>query len=171
MDDHNYNNNYDNNDDDKNDDIDHELIESLLVSIAELQAKTRRLEMENQRLVSLLSNMKEAHFRENAERILQLEDENTRLKLKVEDLEDDQRGKEGKMSEMIDAVSSRAAQAEKKNLDLQRTQQEQKNTIEALKVPATLPQILLQHQHKPLINSITRIVLESLFIEIEMMAQ
>ena len=109
-----------------------------LVPIVGLQAKTRRLEMENQRLVSLLSNMKEAHFRENAERILQLEDENTRLKLKVEDLEDDQRGKEGKMSEVIDAVSSRAAQAEKKNLDLQRTQQEQKNTIEALKANSTI---------------------------------
>ena len=118
-----------------------------LVPIVGLQAKTRRLEMENQRLVSLLSNMKEAHFRENAERILQLEDENTRLKLKVEDLEDDQRGKEGKMSEVIDAVSSRAAQAEKKNLDLQRTQQEQKNTIEALKANSTI-------YHLTLLNSI-----------------
>lgn len=104
------------------------------MSTADLQAKARRLEMDNQRLVSLLSNMKEAHFRESAERILQLEDENTRLKLKVEDLEHDQRGKEGKMAEMIDAVSSRAAQVEKQNQDLQRSHQEQKNTIEALKV-------------------------------------
>ena len=99
------------------------------------QAKTRRLEMENQRLVSLLSNMKEAQFRENAERILQLEEDNTRLKLKVEDLEQDQRGKEGKMSEMMDSVTTRAAIADKKNVDLQRTHQEQKNQIEALKVP------------------------------------
>jgi len=97
------------------------------------QAKTRRLEMENQRLVSLLSNMKEAQFRENAERILQLEEDNTRLKLKVEDLEQDQRGKEGKMSEIMDSVTTRAAIADKKNVDLQRTHQEQKNQIEALK--------------------------------------
>ena len=104
------------------------------ITAVDLVGKTRRLEMENQRLVALLSNMKEAHFRENAERILHLEGENTRLKIKVEDLERDQRSKEAKVSELINASTSRAVEIERQKDDLQRNNNELKNVVESLKV-------------------------------------
>jgi DNA repair exonuclease SbcCD ATPase subunit len=109
----------------------------------DLLSKTRRLEMENQRLVALLSNMKEAHFRENAERILHLEGENTRLKLKMEELEREQRGKDMKITEMINTSASKTAEVEKQKDELQRINQELKNNIESLKVGKSHCLILL----------------------------
>ena len=103
----------------------------------DLLAKSRRLEMENQRLLALLSNVKEVHFRENAERILQLEGENTRLKLKIEDVERQRDGRDAKVAAdllLVGVSASRAADVEKQKDELQRLNQEMKLTIETLKV-------------------------------------
>ena len=104
------------------------------ITTIDLQSKSRRLELENQRLVALLSNMKESHFRDSAEKILHLEGENTRLKLKVENLERDQLGIELKLSEATNTSTSRVSEVERQKEDLQRTYQELKIAFESLKV-------------------------------------
>ena len=107
------------------------------MSSVDLMGKARRLELENQRLASLLSssNAKESGLRgDSSDRILQLEGECTRLKLRLADLEEERRAKENHVSEMMTSVTSRAAEIDKHNQELQRSHNEQKNLIENLKV-------------------------------------
>uniref|UniRef100_A0A0P4Y8S8 Girdin n=3 Tax=Daphnia magna TaxID=35525 RepID=A0A0P4Y8S8_9CRUS len=107
------------------------------MSSVDLLGKARRLEMENQRLTNLLSstNAKESGVRgDNGEKILQLEGECTRLKLRLVDLEEERRTKESHVAEMMAAVTLRAAEVEKQHQDLHRNHQEQQNLIENLKV-------------------------------------
>lgn len=107
------------------------------MSSVDLLGKARRLEMENQRLTNLLSsnNAKESGVRgDNSEKILQLEGECTRLKLRLADLEEERRTKENHMTEMMAAVTLRTAEVDRQNQDLQRNHQEQKNLMENLKV-------------------------------------
>ena len=107
------------------------------MSSVDLLGKARRLEIENQRLTNLLSsnNAKESGLRgDNSEKILQLEGECTRLKLRLADLEEERRTKENHMTEMMAAVTLRTAEVDRQNQDLQRHHQEQKNLMENLKV-------------------------------------
>lgn len=107
------------------------------MNVVDLLGKVRRLEMENQRLTNVLSSnvAKESGVRgDNSEKILQLEGECTRLKLRLADLEEERKAKESQVTEMMTAVTSKAAEFERQNQDLQRTHHEQKNLIESLKV-------------------------------------
>ncbi len=107
------------------------------MSSVDLLGKARRLELENQRLTNLLSstNAKESGLRgDNDEKILQLEGECTRLKIRLADLEEERRNKESRVTEMMSSITSRATEVEKQHQDLQKSHQEQKNLIENLKV-------------------------------------
>ena len=116
-------------------DKDHNLGEQM--SSVDLLGKARRLELENQRLTNLLSssNAKESGLRgDSSEKILQLEGECTRLKLRLADVEEERRNKESHVTEMMTAVTSRASQVERQHQELQKSYQEQKNLIDNLKV-------------------------------------
>lgn len=107
------------------------------MSSMDLSNKARRLELENQRLAALLTSnsAKESGLRgDSGEKIVQLEGECTRLRLRLADLEEERRTKESQAAEKVEVANSRAALAEKERTEFQRAHLEQKNVIESLKV-------------------------------------
>lgn len=107
------------------------------MSSMDLLNKARRLEMENQRLAALLSSSsaKESGLRgDSGEKIVQLEGECARLRLRLADMEEERRTKDGQAAEKVEAAASRVAIADKERQELQRVNLEQKNAIENLKV-------------------------------------
>lgn len=107
------------------------------MSSMDLLNKARRLEMENQRLAALLSSSsaKESGLRgDSGEKIVQLEGECARLRLRLADMEEERRTKDGQAAEKVEAATSRIAIADKERQELQRVNLEQKNAIENLKV-------------------------------------
>lgn len=102
----------------------------------DLFLRVRRLEQENQRLSAQLSsqNSKAATRGDTADRILQLEAENTKLRLRAADLEEERKAQDQQIATTIDSLKSRASEADRQNEELRRAHGEHISVIEALKV-------------------------------------
>ena len=103
------------------------------MSSMDLLNKARRLEMENQRLAVLLSSnsTKESGLRSDSnERIFQLESECSQLKAQLTEFQEELKIKENRVVEIMDTMTSRAAELEKQHV-------EKTSMVEVLKVSFT----------------------------------
>lgn len=102
----------------------------------DLVLRVRRLEQENQRLSAQLNsqNNKAANRSDTTERILQLEAENTKLRLRAADVEEERKTHDQQLTAMIDSIKSRASEVDKQNEELRRAHEEHISIIEDLKV-------------------------------------
>uniref|UniRef100_T1JB57 HOOK N-terminal domain-containing protein n=1 Tax=Strigamia maritima TaxID=126957 RepID=T1JB57_STRMM len=111
------------------------------------QTRLRKIELENQRLQSIIDNMRESSFHENSEKILELDKENKRLSLKVNQLQDvnaremqrcldvEQRNEElvrnaTNLQEMVDTVKM---SSDRQQLELTRDKEQLLELVETLR--------------------------------------